>query len=104
MFTSNVPNFGHLFTLFASADRKNSTVQITLYGKDATYSSTHSHKLRVSSFCVGHARREFETPPPWPKLSTNGPNLGHPGISVTNSPILTFDSSNESQCKTKIAL
>ncbi len=58
----------------------------------------HTHtNLRVSSFCVGHARREFETQPPWPKLGTNGPNFGHPDISVTNSPILTFDGSNESQ-------
>ncbi len=52
----------------------------------------HTHtNLRVSSFCVGHALREFETPPPftfrhvchqklyffqkWPKLGT-WPRLG----------------------------
>ncbi len=48
-------------------------------------------------FCVEYAWREFETQPPWPKLGTNGPDLGHPAISVTNNPILTFDGSNESQ-------
>ncbi len=61
---SNVPNFGHLFTLFASADRKKSAVQRTLHGEDATYSSTHS------SFCAGHVRREFDTQRAWPKLGT----------------------------------
>ncbi len=43
----NVPNFGHLFTLFASADRKKDAVQRTLCGKDAVYSGTYSHKLVV---------------------------------------------------------
>ncbi len=45
----------------------------------------HTHtSLRVSSFCVEHARREFETRPRWPRLGTNGPNFGHPDICATN--------------------
>ncbi len=42
--TSNVPNFGHLFALFAFADRKKSAVQKTSYAKDVAYSA-HTHKL-----------------------------------------------------------
>ncbi len=62
-----------------------------LHMQKTQHAVVHTHtNLRVSSFCVGHARREFEIPPPWPKLGTNGPNFGHPDISVTNSPILTF--------------
>ncbi len=92
-----MPNFGHLFTLFASAYRNKSAIQRTSYAKDPAY-VVHIHtNLHVSSFCVGHAGREFETQPPWPKLGTNGPNFSHPDISVTNSPILTFDGANESQ-------
>ncbi len=102
--TSNVPNFAHLFTLFASADRNKSAVQRTLCGKDAAYPSTLHTQTCGFLVCVGHARREFETQPPWPMLGTNGPNFGHPDSSVTNGPILTFDCSNESQCKTKRAL
>ncbi len=69
-----------------------------LYMEKTLHTVVHTHtNLGVSSFCVGHARREFETPPAWPKLGTNGPNFGHPDISVTNSPILTFNGSNESQ-------
>ncbi len=76
-----------------------------LYTEKTQHTVVHTHtNLRVSSFCVGHAWREFETPPPWPKLDTNGPNFGHPYIPVTTSPILTFDGSNESQRKTKLAL
>ncbi len=69
-----------------------------LYKEKTQHTVVHTHtNLRVSSFCVGHVRREFETPPPWPKLGTNGPNFGHPDISVTNSSTLMFDGSNESQ-------
>ncbi len=42
---SNVPNIGHLFSLFASADRKKTAAQTTSHGKDATYGGTYSHKL-----------------------------------------------------------
>ncbi len=63
-----------------------------LYTEKTLNTVVHTHtNLRVSSFCVGHARRQFETQPAGPKLGTNGPNFGHPDISVTNSPILTFD-------------
>ncbi len=76
-----------------------------LHTEKMQHTLVHIHtNLQVSSFYVGHAWREFETPPPWPKLGTNGPNIGHPDISVTNSRILTFHGSNESQCKTKLAL
>ncbi len=67
---SNVPNFGHLFTLFASADRKKVQSK-ELYTEKTQHTVVHTHtNLRVSSFCARHAWREFETPPPWPKLGT----------------------------------
>ncbi len=96
--------FGHLFTiLLLPTERKVQSRE--LYTEMTEHTVVHTHtNLLVSSFCVGHARREFEIPSPWPKLGTNGPNFGHPDISVTNSPILTFDGSNESQCKAKSTL
>ncbi len=93
-----MPNFGHLFIpyLLLLTERKVQFRELYTEKTQHTVVQTHTN-LRVSSFCVGHARWEFETPPPWPKLGTNGPNFGHPDISVTKSPILMFDGSNESQ-------
>ncbi len=68
-----------------------------LYTEKMLHIVVHTRtNLRVSSFCVEHARREFETQTCLAKVRhKNGPNFGHPDISVTNSPILTFDSSNQ---------
>ncbi len=50
--TSNVPNFGHLFILFASADRKKSAVR-ELHMEKTQHTVVHTHiNLRVSNFCT----------------------------------------------------
>ncbi len=50
---TNVPNFGHLFALFASADRNKGAVRELYTEKTLHTVVVHTHtNLRVSTFCV----------------------------------------------------